>query len=99
MRLVTEALGGRAARLIAERGRAGQRLNWYLWTLLIADLRRMELAKAVACGTKLAPIDELFAGPTDAETKVFFRPDPTLARRRARAWSTTASRAWPRRDR
>jgi len=71
LKLVTEASVGERARAIAERVGLGGVLNRHPWTLPFADLRRMELAKAVARDPKLVLIDEPFAGLTAAEIKVF----------------------------
>ena len=65
------SLGGRAGAAIAERVGLGGVLNRHPWTLPFADLRRMELAKAVARDPKVVLIDEPFAGLTTAEIKVF----------------------------
>ena len=71
VRLVTEASAAERARAIAERVGLGSVLNRHPWTLPFADLRRMELAKAVARDPKVVLIDEPFAGLTTAEIKVF----------------------------
>jgi branched-chain amino acid transport system ATP-binding protein len=71
LRLVTEASAAERARAIAERVGLGGVLNRHPWTLPFADLRRMELAKAVARDPKVVLIDEPFAGLTTAEIKVF----------------------------
>ena len=71
LRLATEASVGEQARQIAERVGLGGVLHRHPWTLPFADLRRMELAKAVARDPKVVLIDEPFAGLTAAEIKVF----------------------------
>ena len=71
VRLATEASAAERARAIAERVGLGGVLNRHPWTLPFADLRRMELAKAVARDPKVVLIDEPFAGLTTAEIKVF----------------------------
>jgi branched-chain amino acid transport system ATP-binding protein len=71
VRLVTEASAAEQARAIAERVGLGRVLHRHPWTLPFADLRRMELAKAVARDPKVVLIDEPFAGLTTAEIKVF----------------------------
>jgi ABC-type branched-subunit amino acid transport system ATPase component len=59
------------ARAIAERVGLGGVLHRHPWTLPFADLRRMEVAKAVARDPKVVLIDEPFAGLTAAEIKIF----------------------------
>jgi branched-chain amino acid transport system ATP-binding protein len=71
LRLATEASVAERARVIAERVGLGGVLQRHPWTLPFADLRRMELAKAVARDPKVVLIDEPFAGLTTAEIKVF----------------------------
>jgi branched-chain amino acid transport system ATP-binding protein len=71
VRLATEASAAERARAIAERVGLGGVLHRHPWTLPFADLRRMELAKAVARDPKVVLIDEPFAGLTAAEIKVF----------------------------
>ena len=71
VRLATEASAAERARTIAERVGLGGVLHRHPWTLPFADLRRMELAKAVARDPKVVLIDEPFAGLTTAEIKVF----------------------------
>ena len=71
VRLATEASAAERARAIAERVGLGGVLHRHPWTLPFADLRRMELAKAVARDPKVVLIDEPFAGLTSAEIKVF----------------------------
>jgi branched-chain amino acid transport system ATP-binding protein len=71
LRLATEASAAERARAIAERVGLGGVLQRHPWTLPFADLRRMELAKAVARDPKVVLIDEPFAGLTVGEIKVF----------------------------
>ncbi len=71
LRLATEASAAQRARAIAERVGLGGVLQRHPWTLPFADLRRMELAKAVARDPKVVLIDEPFAGLTTTEIKVF----------------------------
>ena len=71
LRLATEASVSERAREIAERVGLGDVLHRHPWTLPFADLRRMELAKAVARDPKVVLIDEPFAGLTSTEIKVF----------------------------
>jgi branched-chain amino acid transport system ATP-binding protein len=71
VRLATEASAAERARAIAERVGLGGVLHRHPWTLPFADLRRMELAKAVARDPKVVLIDEPFAGLTTAEIKLF----------------------------
>jgi ABC-type branched-subunit amino acid transport system ATPase component len=71
LKLATEASVTERARGIAERVGLGRVLHRHPWTLPFADLRRMELAKAVARDPKVVLIDEPFAGLTAAEIKVF----------------------------
>jgi branched-chain amino acid transport system ATP-binding protein len=70
LRLATEASVTERARAIAERVGLGGVLHRHPWTLPFADLRRMELAKAVARDPKVVLIDEPFAGLTAAEIHV-----------------------------
>jgi ABC-type branched-subunit amino acid transport system ATPase component len=71
LRLATAASVGERAREIAERVGLGDVLHRHPWTLPLADLRRMELAKAVARDPKVVLIDEPFAGLTPTEIKLF----------------------------
>ena len=71
LRLATGALAAERARAIAEQVGLGGVLQRHPWTLPFADLRRMELAKAVARDPKVVLIDEPFAGLTAGEIKVF----------------------------
>jgi branched-chain amino acid transport system ATP-binding protein len=70
LRLATAASVSERARAIAERVGLGGVLHRHPWTLPFADLRRMELAKAVARDPKVVLVDEPFAGLTPAEIKV-----------------------------
>ena len=71
LRLATKASVTERARAIAERVGLGGVLHRHPWTLPFADLRRMEVAKAVARDPKVVLIDEPFAGLTAAEIKIF----------------------------
>jgi branched-chain amino acid transport system ATP-binding protein len=71
LQLATEATAAQRARAIAERVGLGGVLQRHPWTLPFADLRRMELAKAVARDPKVVLIDEPFAGLTTTEIRVF----------------------------
>jgi branched-chain amino acid transport system ATP-binding protein len=71
VRLATEASVTERAREIAERVGLGEVLQRHPWTLPFADLRRMEVAKAIARDPKVVLIDEPFAGLTAAEIKGF----------------------------
>ena len=71
LRLVSEPSVAERAKGIAESVGLGAVLDRHPWTLPFADLRRMELAKAVARDPKVVLIDEPFAGLTAAEIKVF----------------------------
>jgi branched-chain amino acid transport system ATP-binding protein len=71
LRLATEASVTERARAIAKRVGLGGVLRRHPWTLPFADLRRMEVAKAVARDPKVVLIDEPFAGLTTAEIKTF----------------------------
>src|SRR6202035_1752688 len=71
LRLATEASAAERARTIAEQVGLGEVLHRHPWTLPFADLRRMELAKAVARDPKVVLIDEPFAGLTAAEIATF----------------------------
>jgi branched-chain amino acid transport system ATP-binding protein len=61
------------ARAIGERVGLGRVLDRYPQTLPFADLRRLELAKAIARNPKLVLVDEPFAGLTSAELADFSR--------------------------
>jgi len=71
LRLATEASVTERARAIAESVGLGGVLHRHPWTLPFADLRRMEVAKAVARDPKVVLIDEPFAGLTATEIKTF----------------------------
>src|ERR1700678_2979182 len=71
LRLATAASVTARARDIAARVGLGAVLDRHPWTLPFADLRRMELAKAVARDPKVVLIDEPFAGLTPTEIKLF----------------------------
>ena len=71
LRLAAEPRSTERAREIAERVGLGGVLHRHPWTLPFADLRRMELAKAVARDPKVVLIDEPFAGLTAGEIKAF----------------------------
>ena len=59
------------AREIAERVGLGAVMQRHPATLPFADLRRMELAKAIARDPKVVLVDEPFAGLTSGEMRVF----------------------------
>jgi branched-chain amino acid transport system ATP-binding protein len=59
------------ARQIAERVGLGDVLNRRPPTLPFADLRRLEMAKALARDPKVVLVDEPFAGLTQSETAIF----------------------------
>jgi branched-chain amino acid transport system ATP-binding protein len=61
----------RKARAIAERVGLGRVIDRKPPTLAFADLRRLELAKAIARDPKLVLVDEPFAGLTASEVKEF----------------------------
>ena len=69
--LVAGAQADAQARAIAERVGLGRVLDRKPPTLAFADLRRLELAKAIARHPKLVMIDEPFAGLTLSEVAVF----------------------------
>ncbi len=69
LRLAMEPSVAERARVIAERVGLGGVLHRRPRTLPFADLRRMELAKAVARDPKVVLIDEPFAGLTPTEIK------------------------------
>jgi ABC-type branched-subunit amino acid transport system ATPase component len=70
-RLATEASVEARARDVATRVGLGGVLQRHPWTLPFADLRRMELAKAIARDPKVVLLDEPFAGLTQAEIATF----------------------------
>jgi len=61
----------RQAREIAERVGLGAVINRHPSTLAFADLRRIEMAKAIARDPKVVLVDEPFAGLAADEVKVF----------------------------
>ncbi len=71
LKLLPDAHLERRAREIAERVGLGAALNRRPSTLPFADLRRMELAKAIARDPKVVLVDEPFAGLTARETAAF----------------------------
>ena len=62
-----EAEHAEEIRRIAEDVGLGGRLSMYPYELTMGDLRRVELAKALATNPKLVLLDEIFAGLTVAE--------------------------------
>jgi branched-chain amino acid transport system ATP-binding protein len=71
MRLAADRSVDTQAREIAERVGLGGVIHRQPSTLPFADLRRMEMAKAVARNPKVVLVDEPFAGLTAAEVGVF----------------------------
>ncbi|HVJ50972.1 MAG TPA: ATP-binding cassette domain-containing protein [Aliidongia sp.] len=71
LRLIADPAVERRAREIAERVGLGRVLGRYPGTLPFADLRRMELAKAIARDPQVLLVDEPFAGLTAAEVAGF----------------------------
>jgi ABC-type branched-subunit amino acid transport system ATPase component len=71
MRLAADRSVDARAREIAERVGLGGVIHRQPATLPFADLRRMEMAKAVARDPKVVLVDEPFAGLTAAEVHVF----------------------------
>jgi len=71
LKLVADPDVDRRAREIAERVELGKVMHRHPATLPFADLRRMEMAKAVARDPKVVLVDEPFAGLTSAESKTF----------------------------
>jgi ABC-type branched-subunit amino acid transport system ATPase component len=71
LRLAAEPHVEQRAREIAERVELGAVIHRHPATLPFADLRRMEMAKAVARDPKVVLVDEPFAGLTAAESKTF----------------------------
>ena len=88
----------RRAREIAERVGLGEVMHRLPRTLPFADLRRLELAKAMARDPKVVLVDEPFAGLTAGRGRHFLRTDRQLPRARATpsCWWITTSRASPR---
>ncbi len=71
LRLFADPAVEARARVIAERVGLGAVLSRHPGTLPFADLRRMEMAKAVARDPKVVLVDEPFAGLTAAEVALF----------------------------
>jgi ABC-type branched-subunit amino acid transport system ATPase component len=71
LHLVADRSVDERAREIAERVGLGAVIHRQPSTLPFADLRRMEMAKAVARDPKVVLVDEPFAGLTSAEVGVF----------------------------
>ncbi len=71
LRLVADRAVDEHARLIGERVGLGAVLDRHPATLPFADLRRMELAKAIARDPKVVLVDEPFAGLTLGEVENF----------------------------
>jgi branched-chain amino acid transport system ATP-binding protein len=72
-RLFADPQVEKRARLIADHVGLGQVLNRRPATLPFADLRKMEIAKAIARDPLVLLIDEPFAGLTAKETSAFSR--------------------------
>jgi branched-chain amino acid transport system ATP-binding protein len=73
MQIVPDARIEKQARAIAERVGLGAVLDRRPSTLPFADLRRIEIAKALARDPKVVLVDEPFAGLTSRETDAFAR--------------------------
>ncbi len=71
LRLFADRSVDRTARAIADRVGLGEVVNRRPATLPFADLRRLELAKAVARDPKVVLVDEPFAGLTAPEVAIF----------------------------
>ena len=71
IKLVADPHVNRRAREIAERVELGAVMHRHPATLPFADLRRMEMAKAIARDPKVVLVDEPFAGLTMAESESF----------------------------
>ncbi|MEM5436609.1 ATP-binding cassette domain-containing protein [Paraburkholderia diazotrophica] len=71
MKLAADPHVNRRAREIAERVGLGAVMQRHPATLPFADLRRMEMAKAIARDPKVVLVDEPFAGLTAAESVAF----------------------------
>jgi branched-chain amino acid transport system ATP-binding protein len=71
IKLVADPHVNRRAREIAERVELGAVMHRHSATLPFADLRRMEMAKAIARDPKVVLVDEPFAGLTLAESESF----------------------------
>ena len=71
MKLVADPHVDRRAREIAERVGLGAVMHRHPSTLPFADLRRMEMAKAIARDPRVVLVDEPFAGLTAGESEAF----------------------------
>ncbi len=71
LRLLADPAHDREARKIAERVGLADVLDRRPSTLPFADLRKLELGKAIARHPKIVLVDEPFAGLTRAETELF----------------------------
>ena len=71
LRLVADPAVGERARAIAERVGLGAVIDRRPGTLPFADLRRLELAKAIARDPRVVLVDEPFAGLTAPEVAAF----------------------------
>ncbi len=69
--LIPDAATERRAREIAEKVGLGHVLDRRPGTLPFADLRKMEIAKAIARNPRIVLVDEPFAGLTSRETAAF----------------------------
>ncbi|WP_250440870.1 ATP-binding cassette domain-containing protein [Caballeronia sp. AZ1_KS37] len=71
VKLAADPHVNRRAREIAERVGLGKVMHRHPATLPFADLRRMEMAKAIARDPRVVLVDEPFAGLTAAESEAF----------------------------
>ncbi len=71
LKLAAEPHVDAKARAIAERVGLGAVMDRHPSTLPFADLRRMEMAKAIARDPKVVLVDEPFAGLTSGEVRAF----------------------------
>jgi branched-chain amino acid transport system ATP-binding protein len=71
LKLAADPHVNRRAREIAERVELGAVMHRHPSTLPFADLRRMEMAKAIARDPKVVLVDEPFAGLNAAESEAF----------------------------
>ena len=71
LKLAADPHVDRQAREIAERVGLGAAMHKHPSTLAFADLRRIEMAKAIARKPKVVLVDEPFAGLTSGEVKTF----------------------------
>jgi ABC-type branched-subunit amino acid transport system ATPase component len=71
LKLAADPHVNRRAREIAERVGLGEVMHRHPATLPFADLRRMEMAKAIARDPRVVLVDEPFAGLTAAESEMF----------------------------